>query len=178
MTAPLLHVVLHQPDIPQNTGNIGRTCVAVGAKLWLVRPLGFHLDDRYLKRSGMDYWRHLDWEAVDDWADCRDRLPSDRIWYVEESGARPLWEADFRPGDALVFGSETRGLPARLLEPDPSRVLFLPMRPQVRSLNLASTVNTAVYEAVRQFGGLPSPPPRPESVTGVGISPERLPAGD
>src|SRR6476469_9900107 len=112
---PLLHVVLYQPEIPPNTGNIGRSCVAVGAKLWLVRPLGFRLDDRYLKRAGMDYWRHLDWEAVDDVAEVRRRHPEARAWCVEESGTRPLWEADFRPGDLLLFGSETRGLPQRLL---------------------------------------------------------------
>lgn len=152
---PLLHVVLYRPDIPQNTGNIGRSCVAVGAKLWLVRPLGFRLDDRYLKRAGMDYWRHLDWEAVDDVADVRQRHSEARAWCVEESGTRPVWKADFRPGDLLLFGSETRGLPGRLLEEDPSRNLYLPMRPAVRSLNLASTVNTVLYEAVRQFGGLP-----------------------
>ncbi|MDQ3330123.1 MAG: tRNA (cytidine(34)-2'-O)-methyltransferase [Planctomycetota bacterium] len=152
---PLLHIVLHQPDIPQNTGNIGRTCVAVGAKLWLIRPLGFRLDDRHLKRAGMDYWHHLDWEAVESWDELREKLPSPRIWCVEESGTKRLWEADFLPGDVLVFGSESRGLPQRMLDEHPSRTLFLPMRPEALSLNLASTVNTAAYEAVRQFGGLP-----------------------
>jgi tRNA (cytidine/uridine-2'-O-)-methyltransferase len=152
---PLLHVVLYQPDIPQNTGNIGRTCVAVGAKLWLVRPLGFRLDDRHLKRAGMDYWEHLDWEAVEFWEELEARLPAARVWCIEESGTRPVWQATFQPGDVLLFGSETRGLPQRILELDPSRNLFLPMYPQVRSLNLASTVNAVVYEAVRQFGGLP-----------------------
>lgn len=151
---PLLHVVLYQPDIPQNTGNVGRSCVAVGAKLWLVRPLGFRLDDRYLKRAGMDYWRHLDWEAVESWEELRERLPERQVWCVEESGTRPVWEAEFRPGDVLVFGSETRGLPQRLLDENPVRNLFLPTRPEVRSLNLASTANTVIYEAVRQFGGL------------------------
>jgi tRNA (cytidine/uridine-2'-O-)-methyltransferase len=152
----LLHIVLHQPDIPQNTGNIGRTCVAVGAKLWLIRPLGFRLDDRYLRRAGMDYWQHLDWEAVESWTELKAKLPTARSWCVEESGSRVLWEADFRVGDVLVFGSESRGLPQSMLDEHRSRTLFLPMRPEVRSLNLASTVNTAVYEAVRQFGGLPS----------------------
>ncbi|MFG0334442.1 MAG: TrmH family RNA methyltransferase, partial [Maioricimonas sp. JB049] len=81
-SGPPLHVVLYQPDIPQNTGNIGRTCVAVGAKLWLVRPLGYRLDDRYLKRAGMDYWQHLDWEAVDSWSDLEQRLPVPRMWLL------------------------------------------------------------------------------------------------
>lgn len=151
--SPLLHVVLHQPDIPQNTGNIGRTCVAVGAKLWLVRPLGFQLDERHLKRAGMDYWEHLDWEAVDDWAEIRRRLPEARVWCVENPAPRLLWQADFSQGDILLFGSETRGLPAALRDEFRATTVQLPMRPTVRSLNLASTVNTAVYEAVRQFGG-------------------------
>lgn len=154
MTDPLLHVVLYQPDIPQNTGNIGRTCVAVGAKLWLIRPLGFQLDERHLRRAGMDYWEHLDWEAVESWSDVRRRLPEARVWCVENPASRLLWQADFTPGDILLFGSETRGLPAAILEEFRSTTVQLPMRPAVRSLNLASTVNTAVYEAVRQFGGL------------------------
>lgn len=152
---PLLHVVLYQPDIPQNTGNIGRSCAAVGAKLWLVRPLGFRIDDRALRRAGLDYWQHLDWEAVESWQELCERLPERRVWCIEESGTRPVWEAVFRPDDVLLFGSESRGLPKRLLDEDPSRNLFLPMYPQVRSLNLASTANTVIYEAVRQFGGLP-----------------------
>lgn len=151
---PLLHVVLYQPDIPQNTGNIGRTCVAVGAKLWLVRPLGFQLDEKHLRRAGMDYWRHLDWEAVESWPEVLRRLPDHRVWCLTKTATRLVWEATFQPGDILLFGSETRGLPASLLEENPSRNLKLPMHPVVRSLNLASTVNTAVYEAVRQFGGL------------------------
>ncbi len=154
MTAPLLHVVLYQPDIPQNTGNIGRTCVAVGAKLWLIRPLGFQLDERHLRRAGMDYWEHLDWEAVESWSDVRRQLPEAQVWCVENPASRLLWQADFTPGDILLFGSETRGLPAAILDEFRSTTVQLPMRPAVRSLNLASTVNTAVYEAVRQFGGL------------------------
>ena len=153
---PLLHIVLHQPDIPQNTGNIGRTCVAIGAKLWLVRPLGFRLDEKHLRRAGMDYWEHLDWEAVDTWHELRERLPAHPYWLIEECGAQPVWEASFTPGDVLVFGSETRGLPAGMLAEHPGRVLAYPMRPQVRSLNLASTATAVMYEAVRQFGGLPT----------------------
>ena len=85
---PLLHVVLHQPDIPQNTGNIGRTCVAVGAKLWLVRPLGFRLDEKHLRRAGMDYWQHLDWEAVEDWAELTRRLAGRTFWYLTKTATR------------------------------------------------------------------------------------------
>jgi tRNA (cytidine/uridine-2'-O-)-methyltransferase len=152
---PLLNVVLYQPDIPQNTGNIGRTCVAVGAKLWLVRPLGFLLDDRYLKRAGMDYWDHLDWEAVDSWPELEGRLAHHRWWFLTKFAEKLLWEATFQPGDVLVFGSETRGLPESIRLTNKARCVKLPMREAVRSLNLASTVNSVVYEAVRQFGGLP-----------------------
>jgi tRNA (cytidine/uridine-2'-O-)-methyltransferase len=151
---PLLHVVLYQPDIPQNTGNIGRSCVAVGAKLWFVKPLGFRLDDRYLRRAGMDYWEHVDWEAVADWQQLTERLAGRRFWLLTKYANRLLWEADFARGDVLVFGSETRGLPAALREEHTARGLKLPMRDPLRSLNLASTVNTVLYEAVRQFGGL------------------------
>jgi tRNA (cytidine/uridine-2'-O-)-methyltransferase len=151
---PLLHVVLHQPDIPQNTGNIGRTCAAVGAKLWLIRPLGFRLDARLLRRAGMDYWELVDWEAVDSWAELKQKLADRPWWGLTKTGTRLVWDARFAPGDVLLFGSETRGLPASILGEQPDRNLKLPMRPEVRSLNLASTVNTVVYEAVRQFGGL------------------------
>ncbi|MBW3542202.1 MAG: tRNA (cytidine(34)-2'-O)-methyltransferase [Planctomycetes bacterium] len=152
---PLMHVVLYRPEIPQNAGNIGRTCVAVGARLWLVRPLGFRLDDRYLKRAGMDYWQRLDWEAVDGLDEIRRRLPGRVWWRLTKTATRLVWQAEFQPGDVLLFGSESRGLPETELAAEPARNLKLPMRPEVRSLNLASTVNTVVYEAVRQFGGLP-----------------------
>ena len=158
MAEPLFHVVLYQPDIPQNTGNIGRTCVAIGAKLWLVRPLGFRVDDRSLRRAGMDYWQHLDWEVVENLSEIRERLPERNWWYLTKSGRRLVWEATFRKGDVLVFGSETRGLPASVLEENAPQTLRLPMREAVRSLNLASTVNTVAYEALRQTGGLPDVP--------------------
>ncbi len=151
---PVLHVALYQPDIPQNTGNIGRTCVAIGAKLWLIRPLGFQLDDRYLRRAGMDYWQHLDWEAVDSCEEIEQKLAHPRWWYLTKSAQRLVWDANFQVQDVLLFGSETRGLPQRILEADPMCNLRLPMHGNVRSLNLASTVNTVAYEAIRQFGGL------------------------
>jgi len=155
MSTPLLHVVLHQPEIPQNTGNIGRTCVAVGAKLWLVRPLGFRLDEKHLHRAGMDYWPHLDYEVVDSWQELTEKLPADAtMWLVENAGGRMIWDVEYAKGDVLVFGCEGRGLPAAILDAHRDRVVELPMTEKVRSLNLASTVNTAVYEAVRQFGGL------------------------
>lgn len=156
MSEPLLHVVLYQPEIPPNTGNIGRSCVAVGAKLWLVRPLGFRLEDRYLRRAGMDYWEHLNWEAVDDWPTVEQRLAGRRFWVLTKFAARLVWEASFQRGDVLVFGSETHGLPESIRQKYAESCLKLPMLPVVRSLNLASTANTVIYEAVRQFGGLES----------------------
>lgn len=154
MSEPILNVVLHQPEIPQNTGNIGRTCVAIGAKLWLIRPLGYKLDDRYLKRAGMDYWQHLNWEAVESWQQVRERLPDAGVWYLTKHAKRLAWEVDYQRGDILLFGSESRGLPPSIMAEAPARQLKLPMKEVVRSLNLASTVNTIAYEAVRQFGGL------------------------
>ncbi len=151
---PLLNLVLYQPEIPQNTGNIGRTCVAIGAKLWLIRPLGFRVDDRSLKRAGMDYWEHLDWEVVDSWEEVRKRLPDSQVWYLTKTATRLVWDANFQVGDILLFGSESRGLPASILSQNPTSNLKLPMSDLVRSLNLASTANTVAYEAVRQFGGI------------------------
>lgn len=150
---PLLHVVLHQPEIPQNTGNIGRTCVAVGAKLWLVRPLGFRMDDRYLSRSGLDYWQHLPWATVDDWNALTDELTpeSTRTWYFTKTATRLYTDAHFQAGDVLVFGSETAGLPRSLLDTAGDQALKLPMRPEVRSINLASCVAAVGYEALRQI---------------------------
>lgn len=150
----LLNLVLYQPEIPQNTGNIGRTCVAIGAKLWLIRPLGFRVDDKSLKRAGMDYWEHLDWEVADSWEDVRKRLPDSQVWYLTKTATRLVWDATFQVGDILLFGSESRGLPASILSQNPASNLKLPMSDLVRSLNLASTANTVAYEAVRQLGGL------------------------
>jgi tRNA (cytidine/uridine-2'-O-)-methyltransferase len=103
----------------------------------------------------MDYWQHLDWEAVDSWEEVRDRLPDANVWCLTKFATRLVWDADFQTGDILLFGSESRGLPDRIREEQPGRNLKLPMSDLVRSLNLASTANTVVYEAVRQFGGLP-----------------------
>ena len=148
---PVLHVVLHEPEIPPNTGNAGRTCSAVGAKLWLVRPLGFRIDAHHLRRAGMDYWDELDWQAVDNWQELLTKLPASRFWYFSKTATRCVWEADFRRGDVLAFGSESRGLPTTLLESDAQQALRIPMRAGLRSLNLASSVAVGVYEAMRQI---------------------------
>ncbi len=150
---PLLHIVLHEPEIPNNAGAAGRTCVAVGAKLWLVRPLGFRVDDRQLRRAGLDYWQHLAWEAVDDWETLLARLRNPTPWLFSKTAETPYTDARFRPGDVLVFGSESQGLPNSLLEAHPDRTLRIPIRPEARSLNLSVSVGIAAYEARRQIGG-------------------------
>jgi tRNA (cytidine/uridine-2'-O-)-methyltransferase len=149
---PLLHIVLYQPEIPQNAGNIGRTCVAVGAKLWLVRPLGFRLDAKHLRRAGLDYWESLDWEAVGDWLTLTERLAGTRFWYFTKTAVATYLSAAFQPGDALVFGRESQGLPPSLLQANHDRCLRIPTRAQARSLNLACSVAIGAYEAVRQIG--------------------------
>ena len=150
---PRLHVVLYQPEIPHNTGNIGRTCVAVGAKLWLVRPLGFRVDDYYLRRAGLDYWEHLEWQVVDNWDDLQSALPDARRWLFTKKAERSYLDAQFQPADVLVFGSESSGLPDTLLEAHPTdSQLRIPTRAEVRSLNLSNAVAVASYEALRQWG--------------------------
>ncbi len=149
---PRLHVVLYRPEIPYNTGSVGRTCVAVGAKLWLVRPLGFRVDDYYLRRAGLDYWQHLGWEVVDDWPTLLAQLPAERHWYFTKKATRSYATAALQMGDVLVFGSESQGLPDELISPSTDRNLRVPTRPEVRSLNLSNTVAVATYEALRQWG--------------------------
>lgn len=147
-----LHIVLFEPEIPQNAGNVGRTCVALGAKLWLVRPLGFRLDQRQLRRAGMDYWEHLEWEIVPDWGALQQRLAGRPMWLMTKTADRSYTRANFSTGDVLVFGSESRGLPPSLLQTHADRCLRIPMRPEARSLNLACSVAIAAYEARRQMG--------------------------
>jgi tRNA (cytidine/uridine-2'-O-)-methyltransferase len=148
---PALHVVLHQPEIPYNTGSVGRTCVAVGAKLWLVRPLGFRVDDYYLRRAGLDYWEHLAWQVVDHWEDLAMLLPIGRRWFFTKKAERSYLDAAYERGDVLVFGSESSGLPDTILASDPTAQLRIPTRSDVRSLNLSNAVAVAAYEAVRQW---------------------------
>lgn len=156
MSDPALHIVLYQPEIPYNTGSVGRTCVALGAKLWLVRPLGFQVDNKQLRRAGLDYWQHLDWEVVDDWTDLRAKLPTDRLWLFTKRGDGSYLDAGYAEGDALVFGSESNGLPPSLTDAAEGQRLRIPTRPEVRSLNLSVSVALAGYEACRQAGALPS----------------------
>src|ERR1700760_3118999 len=123
---PVLHVVLFQPEIPHNTGSVGRTCVAAAAKLWLVRPLGFRVDDYYLRRAGLDYWERLAWQVVDNWAELRAALPDCNYWLFTKKAEHSYLEVAYRPGDVLVFGSESAGLPDLLLRAPTEAALLLP----------------------------------------------------
>jgi tRNA (cytidine/uridine-2'-O-)-methyltransferase len=147
----VLNIVLFEPEIHYNAGNVGRTCVALEAKLWLVRPLGFRLDDRHLHRAGLDYWEHLEWEVIDDWAALVRQFPHFRPWFFTKTAGKLYTEAQYAPGDVLVFGSETRGLPPGILAEYADRCLRIPMHKHVRSLNLAVSVGIAAYEAMRQI---------------------------
>ncbi|MFV1964844.1 MAG: tRNA (cytidine(34)-2'-O)-methyltransferase [Pirellulaceae bacterium] len=149
-------MVLHQPEIPQNTGNVGRTCVAAGAKLWLVRPLGFRMDDASLRRAGLDYWPALNWEAADHWDALQARLSGRRFWYLSKTASRSYEDVRFEEEDVLVFGCETQGLPRSMLQQRADRALRIPIRDPVRSLNLGNAVAVVVFEALRQLRAAPS----------------------
>ena len=133
-----LHVILCEPEIPGNTGAIGRTCVALGAKLWLVRPLGFQLTDRHIKRAGLDYWPFLDWRIVDALDEVVALLGRDRLWSFSTKAEGVYTEASFALGDGLVFGPESRGLAESWLRARPDRAVRIPIRPEARSLNLST----------------------------------------
>jgi tRNA (cytidine/uridine-2'-O-)-methyltransferase len=148
---PAAHVVLYQPEIPQNTGNIGRTCVAVGAKLWIVRPAGFRIDDAKLRRAGLDYWQHLDFDEAVNWEDLVGKLAPRRMFFFSRFAKRTIWDVSFRREDVFVFGRETSGLPPSILDPNHEHALRLPTSPFVRSLNLATTVGIVLYEQQRQL---------------------------
>ncbi|MGI9177794.1 MAG: tRNA (cytidine(34)-2'-O)-methyltransferase [Pirellulales bacterium] len=153
---PRLHIVLHEPEIPPNAGNVGRTCVAIGAKMWLVRPIGFQIDDYYLRRAGHDYWDELEWEVVDSWGHLQERLAASAaggLWLFSARASRPYTEASYAEGDVLVFGKESQGLPAALTAAHADRLLTIPSRPQVRSLNISNCAAIVAYEAIRQWGG-------------------------
>jgi tRNA (cytidine/uridine-2'-O-)-methyltransferase len=149
-----LNVVLVEPEIPPNTGNIARLCAATDSTLHLIEPLGFALDDTQLKRAGMDYWRHVRWHKWANWPAFEAAVPSTaRLWFIEQGGSMRYSEAAFQAGDYLVFGRETAGLPKGLLEKFPGQGLRIPMfNSDARSLNLSNCVALVVYEALRQQG--------------------------
>ena len=149
----MLHVVLVEPEIPPNTGNIGRLCLATGARLHLVGPLGFSLDEKAVRRAGLDYWERVDLREWDSFADLRETAEvGSRFFFLTTKSEQAYWDTTFRDGDYLVFGSETRGLPESLLATHASDCLTIPQAPDsVRSLNLATAVGIVLYEAVRQI---------------------------
>jgi tRNA (cytidine/uridine-2'-O-)-methyltransferase len=153
VSGPLFHVVLHEPEIPNNTGAIGRTCIGTGCALHLIRPFGFETSEKALRRAGLDYWprlgvrEHADWDSYLRASGARD----EQLWIYTTKAARPHWDAPTRRGDHLVFGKETRGLPDSFLARYPDRLVTLPMSREERSLNLANVACAAVYEGLRQL---------------------------
>ncbi len=146
----MFNIVLVEPEIPQNTGNIARTCAATGSRLHLVRPLGFAIDDRKLKRAGLDYWHLLDITYYDDLADFLTKNQQGRMFFSTTKGARVYSDVTYENGDYLVFGKETRGLPETLLWNRPESCVRIPMIGESRSLNLSNAVAVILYEALRQ----------------------------
>ena len=149
-----MNVVLVEPEIPPNTGNVARLCAATRTTLHLIEPFGFKLDDAQLKRAGMDYWQQVEWRRWKNWNAFVEKLPaSARLWFVESNGPKRYHEVAFAADDYLVFGRETAGLPAQLLEQHPEQWLRIPMfNVQSRSLNLSNCVALVLFEALRQQG--------------------------
>ena len=152
----MMHVVLVNPEIPQNTGNIARTCAATGAKLHLIEPLGFELSDKYLKRAGLDYWWLMEYEVHPDWEAFFGKYPGARMHFATTKAPRGYCDVRYGDEDFLVFGRETKGLPESLLREHYESCMRIPMRQEARSLNLSNSVAIVLYEALRQqdFPGL------------------------
>jgi len=147
----MFNIVLVEPEIPYNTGNIARTCAATGSTLHLVKPLGFSTEDKYLKRAGLDYWDKVKVVYHENFQELKEKYPDGRFYYLSTKGKNYYHEVGYQPGDFLVFGKETQGLPQELLEVNSDFTFRIPMLPQIRSLNLANTVAIVVYEALRQL---------------------------
>lgn len=147
-----LSVVVIEPQIPPNAGNIARLCAATDTTLHLVEPMGFSLEDAGLKRAGLDYWQHVDLWVHPRWRDFRESISRERCLYFSSHGERLYWDAPFAPNTALVFGNETIGMPRRIREKHPEQIYRIPMARSVRSLNLASAVGIVLFECLRQLG--------------------------
>lgn len=147
-----MHIVLHQPEIPANTGNIGRTCVATGTALHLIEPLGFRLDEKSIKRAGMDYWEQLDVTRYINFDEFREKHPGAKIWYATTKAKRLYTEAAFGQDDYIMFGKESAGIPEELLVENEETCIRIPMMGEIRSLNLSNSVAIVLYEALRQNG--------------------------
>lgn len=145
-----LNIVLFEPEIPANTGNIGRTCVATGTRLHLIEPLGFRLGEKELRRAGMDYWKDLDVTTYVDYEDFLRKNPGAKIYMATTKGPNLYTEARFEPDCYLMFGKESAGIPEELLYENQENAIRIPMREQIRSLNLSNSVAIVLYEALRQ----------------------------
>ena len=147
-----MNIVLHQPEIPGNTGNIGRTCVATGTSLHLIEPLGFRLDEKSLRRAGMDYWSLLDVHRYMNFDDFQTRNPGAKIWMATTKARRTYTEVTFGSDDFIMFGKESAGIPEEILVEHEETCIRIPMLPAIRSLNLSNSVAIVLYEALRQTG--------------------------
>ena len=147
-----MNIVLHQPEIPANTGNIGRTCVATGTTLHLIEPLGFRLNEKDLKRAGMDYWDKLDVRRYINFEDFLTKNPNAKIWMATTKAKHVYSEVEYGPNDYIMFGKESAGIPEEILVDYEENCIRIPMMPQIRSLNLSNSVAIVLYEALRQTG--------------------------
>tara|TARA_R110000868_G_scaffold183422_1_gene424702 strand:- start:518 stop:988 length:471 start_codon:yes stop_codon:yes gene_type:complete len=148
----IFNIVLVAPEIPGNTGSIGRTCLALGARLHLVRPYGFSLDEKEVRRAGLDYWKHVDLVEYDSIEELLEKNKPEQIFYFSKKATKPLFKAEFKRGCFLVFGKETAGLDDELMEKNKERLLTLPIySDHVRSLNLSNAATAVAYEALRQI---------------------------
>ena len=147
-----MNIVLLEPEMPLNTGNIGRTCVAAGAKLHLIEPLGFRLSQKEIRRAGLDYWENLDYAVYADFPDFLEKNPGAKIWYLTTKAKKIYTEASYDPGCFLMFGPESRGIPEEILVNNRETCVRIPMMGETRSLNLANSVGIVLYEALRQQG--------------------------
>lgn len=145
-----MNIVLVEPEIPQNTGNIVRTCAATGARLYIVKPMGFEIDDKKLKRAGLDYWHFLNIKYYENLDDFFEQNQDGRFFYLSSKGTASYTDVEFKDGDFLLFGKETKGLPEKLLIEHPERSIRIPMISDARCLNLSNSVAIVVYEALRQ----------------------------
>ena len=147
-----MHIIFHQPEIPANTGNIGRTCVATGTSLHLIEPLGFHLDEKSIRRAGMDYWNLLDVHRYVNFEEFKNSHPGAKIWMATTKAKRCYTEVSFGPEDFIMFGKESAGIPEEILVENEESCIRIPMLPEIRSLNLSNSVAIVLYEALRQNG--------------------------
>ncbi len=147
-----MNIVLHEPEIPANTGNIGRSCVATGTRLHLIEPLGFKLTEYALKRSGMDYWPQLDYVRYINYADFLEKNKGARIFFATTKARRTYCDVEYGPDDYIMFGKESHGIPEEILVDNEEYCIRIPMLPGIRSLNLSNSVNIVLYEALRQQG--------------------------